>query len=126
MARKVKPVDMAAEIEKILKAYGDDVSENMAAITLSVARATAKDLNSKAAQKVGGSGRYSRGWGVTTENKRLTKTAVVHHKTTPGLPHLLEHGHIAANGKRVGQREHIADVDREVEESFEREVISKL
>ena len=126
MARKVKPVDMAAEIEKILKAYGDDVSENMAAITLSVARATAKDLNSKAAQKVGGSGRYSRGWGVTTENKRLTKTAVVHHKTTPGLPHLLEHGHIAANGERVGQREHIADVDREVEELFEREVISKL
>lgn len=126
MARKVKPVDMAAEIEKILKAYGDDVSANMAAITLSVARATAKDLNSKAAQKVGGSGRYSRGWGVTTENKRLTKTAVVHHKTTPGLPHLLEYGHIAANGKRVGQREHIADVDQEVEDLFEKEIKAKL
>lgn len=124
--KKVRTVDMAAEIEKILQAYGDDVNQNMAAITLSVARATAKDLNSKAAQKVGGTGKYAKGWGVTTDNKRLTKTAVVHHKTMPGLPHLLEHGHIAANGRRVGQREHIGDVDEEVARLFEEEIVSKL
>ena len=126
MGRAINPGNLSDEVQKILKQYGDDVAENLQEITVSVAKATAKKLNRVSKQKIGGTGYYSKGWGVTEEHSRIRKTAVVHHKTEPGLPHLLEYGHIATNGKRVGQREHIADVEREVLEEYQKEVLSKL
>lgn len=128
-SRTVKPIDLSAAVEKILNAYGDDMRDNLAAITLSVARSTAKKLTQESRHKTGGSGKYAKGWGVTTENTRLTKRSVVHNKSTPGLPHLLEHGHIMANGKRGGVARggpHIGAVEQEAVALYQKEVKSQL
>ena len=126
MGQAINPGNLSDAVQKILKHYEDDLNGNLAAVTLSVARETAKRLNRAAKAKIKGTGEYVKGWGTTTQNERLTKKAVVHHKTEPGLPHLLEYGHIALNGKRVGMRPHIADVENEVVELYQKEILSKL
>lgn len=128
---KVKANDLSGAVEKILDQYAEDVSGNLEEINKKVAQAGVKELRSASASAVGGSGKYAKGWAVTVENERLKKTAVIHHKTMPGLPHLLEHGHITKrNGKRVypdtPAHPHIADVERNIVENYEREVLSKL
>lgn len=128
---KVKAEQLSDAVEKILDQYAEDVSGNLEDINKKVAQAGVKELRSASASAVGGSGKYARGWAVTVENERLKKTAVIHHKTMPGLPHLLEHGHITKrNGKRVypdtPAHPHIADVERNIVENYEREVLSKL
>ena len=128
---KVKADALSEAVEKILDQYAEDVSGNLEEINKKVAQAGVKELRSASASAVGGSGKYAKGWAVTVENERLKKTAVIHHKTMPGLPHLLEHGHITKrNGKRVypdtPAHPHIADVERNIVELYEREVLSKL
>ena len=128
---KVKADALSEAVEKILDQYAEDVSGNLEEINKKVAQAGVKELRSASASAVGGSGKYAKGWAVTVENERLKKTAVIHHKTMPGLPHLLEHGHITKrNGKRVypdtPAHPHIAEVERNIVENYEREVLSKL
>ena len=126
----VKPGNLSSAVQKILQKYEGDVEQNMGEITKKVAQKGAQRLRSASKQAVGGTGKYAKGWAVTEENTRLSKTAVIHHKTMPGLPHLLEHGHVSVvNGKRVGQakaHEHILPVERELVEEYEREVLKKL
>lgn len=128
---KVKANDLSGAVEKILDKYVEDVNGNLEDINKKVAQAGVKELRSASASAVKGSGKYAKGWAVTSENERLKKTSVIHHKTMPGLPHLLEHGHITKrNGKRVypdtPAHPHIADVERNIVELYEREVLSKL
>ena len=128
--RKVKPVDLSAAVEKIMTAYGEDLQENIVAVNISVARATAKKLQQASRQAVGGTGQYAKGWTSKNENTRLTKKAVVYNAATPGLPHLLEFGHVSVvNGRRVGQAKphpHIQAVEQEAVELYQKEVASKL
>ena len=119
----VKPGNLSSAVQKILQKYEGDVEQNMGEITKKVAQKGARRLRSASKQAVGGTGKYAKGWAVTEENTRLSKTM-------PGLPHLLEHGHVSVvNGKRVGQakaHEHILPVERELVEEYEREVLKKL
>lgn len=128
---KVKAEQLGDAIAKILDQYGEDVRGNLEEINKKVGQAGVKQLRSASASAVGGSGAYAKGWAVTIENERLKKTAVIHHKTMPGLPHLLEHGHITKrNGKRVypdtPAHPHIEKVENDIVELYEREVLSKL
>ena len=121
---------LTAEINKILKDYEDDVIRNVEEISKKIAQKGAKKLSAASKKAVGGTGKYAKGWGVTEEKTRLGSSAVIHHKTMPGLPHLLEHGHIAVvNGQRVGQaqpHQHILPIEEELVSEFEKEVIAKL
>jgi hypothetical protein len=73
--------------------------------------------------------KYASGWTVTPV-KYPHYTSVVIHNTMPGLPHLLEHGHaLVRGGRKVGTvdgREHIAPVEEQLVEQYEREVLSAL
>ena len=125
-----KPGNLSADIQKILSQYEDDVNKNLKEITKKIAKKGAQKLNAASKKAVGGTGKYAKGWSVTEEETRISKTAVIHHKTMPGLPHLLEHGHIAVvNGKRVGEarpHQHILPIEEELVSEFEKEVLSKL
>lgn len=127
--KKATAANFADQVAKILDEYGDDVRDNVEEITKAVSKKAVKELKG-ASGIFGGSGKYASGWTVTNEKTRLGFTAVIHHKTQPGLPHLLEHGHIlVSNGRRAGRvagREHIAPVEQKTIELYEREVVSKL
>lgn len=131
MAKVSNPADLGKEVDKILNKYAEDIRGDLEKVTKEVAQKGVKEMRSASSSAVKGTGKYAKGWAVTMENERLTKTAVIHHKTMPGLPHLLEHGHITKrNGKRVypdtPAHPHIADVENRITELYEREVISKL
>ena len=126
----IKADKLTAAVEKILKEYGDSVSENVEDVTKQVSQKAAQQIRASARTSFGGSGKYAKGWGVTMEKTRLETTAVIHNKSLPGLPHLLEHGHISIrNGRRIGYvkgREHIAPVEQQVVELYEKEIKAKL
>ena len=64
-------------------------------------------------------------------NKQRLSTTVTIYNDHPGLPHLLEYGHVTRNGTKqtfppTPAHQHIAPVAEELVETFEREVVSKL
>lgn len=123
---KLTPIDrLQAEVSAILEEYGDEVAENLDEITKEVGKRGTKALRSSSKGSFGGSGKYARGWTYEVEEGRLGTTVTLYNRT-PGLPHLLENGHAKRGGGRVAGRSHIAPVEAELIESFEKEVASKI
>lgn len=72
------------------------------------------------------SGRYSRGWkSKTTTDSPTGKTSTIHN-TKGQLTHLLEKGYAKVNGGRVAGRPHIAPVEAELIETFEKTLKERL
>ena len=121
MAKKI-PVDrLAAEIEKILTEYGDEVQENVEEATQRVTKDGAKAVkgNARSTFKIGnGKKNYAKGWTSKFETGRLSSQGIIYNKDLPGLPHLLEHGHANRNGGRTPGRTHIAPVEQKIIEDF--------
>lgn len=120
---------LGIEIGKILEQYGGDVEHNLDEITKKVGQKGRSALRNESKAKFGGTGKYASGWTVTAV-KQPHYTSVVIHNLKPGLPHLLEHGHaLVRGGRKVGTvdgREHIAPVEEQLVEQYEREVLSAL
>ena len=126
MARTV-PVDrLAAEVEKILDEYGENVQQNLGEIVKAVSKNGAQTLRSTSRGAFGGSGKYAKGWTSQAVTGRLSAQGTIYNKDLPGLPHLLEHGHANRNGGRTPGREHIKPVEEALIKEFEQKVKSKL
>lgn len=123
MAKKV-PVDrLGAEIARILRDYGDEVSANMDEAVQKVTRAGAKALRAESKRTFPkGTGRYAKGWKSRIETGKRTKQGVIYNADLPGLPHLLEFGHANRNGGRTPGRVHIKTIEDQVTAQFTREV----
>ena len=115
-----------AAIAKVLQEYADDVGQNVDAIAVQMAQKGAASLRAASKSSFGGTGRYAKGWTTTTERSRTGTLATIHNAQTPGLPHLLEHGHANRGGGRTPGRAHIAPVESALVDAFEREVKAKL
>ena len=116
-------------ITKILSEYAGHVAENVGEIAADMGRKGVQALKQKSRETVNGS-EYAKGWKSQTETTRTGTTAIIYNDH-PGLPHLLEYGHVTRNGTgrtfpRTPAHEHIAPVADELAEAFEREVLSKL
>lgn len=121
----------AASIKAILAEYDGDISANLAEAVKKVSQKGAKAVAQEARSKFGGSGEYASGWKSKIETGRVTTQGIIYNATEPGLAHLLEHGHLSKNGTqrvfgRVAGREHIAPVEAEIAEEFERAVKGAL
>lgn len=115
------PVEkLAANIQKVLQAYVNDVNADIDDLTKAIGKKGAQAVKQSSAGAFGG-GAYSRSWTSTLETSRFGSTAVIHSKK-PGMPHLLEKGHAKRNGGRVSGREHIAPVEEALVEEFEKAV----
>lgn len=112
-------------IEKILAEYGDDLTENLEEITAKVGKAGVTALRNESKEKFKGTGKYAKGWKSQVFKTRL-ETSVVLYNQTPGLPHLLEHGHAKRKGGRVEGKPHIAPVESKLIKEYETEVIKNL
>ena len=104
-------------INKILKEYGDDVYNRTEELTKAFAKKGAQAVKSAASSAVGGTGKYAKGWTSQVEIGRLSAVGTIYNRT-PGLPHLLEHGHAKRGGGRVSGRTHIAPVEEKLVEEF--------
>ena len=125
------PLDkFSAEIAGILEEYADDVQSNLEEITKEVGKKGAKAVQAQAKATVGGK-MYASGWTSQVEATRIGTTATIYNKARPGLAHLLEHGHVSRNGTgrtfgRVPGHEHIAPVEQELVDEFQKELEKRL
>lgn len=135
MARKT-PVDkLNSAISDILTKYAGEVRESVNEITKEVGKKGAQAVRQQAQQtfpvenrKI--TGDYAKGWKVQITESRTGTSAVIYNEH-PGLPHLLEYGHVTRNGTgrtfpRTPAHEHIAPVAEEIAQTFEKEVLAKL
>lgn len=129
MGKKVTVDNLASEIEKIMKEYSDDVTKNLDVITKKVGQKGAQALRNDSKASFKGTGKYAKGWTYQVERSRLSTSVIIYNKT-PGLPHLLEHGHAVVAGGRIAGRYdgkvHIEPVEKKLIVEYEREVINKL
>ena len=129
MAHKVTFENLQSEIDKILQEYADEVQTNLDVITRKIGQKGAQAVRNEAKSKFDGD-KYAKGWGVTVEKSRLYTTVYIHNKKQAGLAHLLEHGHVKANGTgRYGYwdgRVNIAPIEKQLIAQYEREVKAKL
>lgn len=129
MAKRVKLENLGTEIKKILSEYGKETETNVAEMVQRVGRAGVQALKSESREKFGTSNkkkRYANTWTMTTDKKRLYTGAIIYN-TQPGLPHLLENGHVSRNGTGrtfgfVKGREHIKPVEEKLEKMLTQEV----
>ena len=131
MARKTPIDQLVSAISGILDEYAEDVGENVGEIAVQMGRKGVQALKKVSRQEFPkGSGEYAGGWKSQVDRGRMGTTVIIYNEH-PGLPHLLEHGHVTRNGTgrvygEVRGREHIEPVADELVETFEREVLNKI
>ncbi len=124
MGKKISFDQLQGEIDKILKEYEKDAAESIDQAATQIGKAAVSEL--KSASPVGATGRYSKGWAYEKNRSRLGTSVTVYNKTDGSLTHLLENGHALRQGGRAPGKKHIAPVNDEATEKFEKEVIKKL
>ena len=132
MARKTPIDQLSKAITDILNEYAGEVGENLGKITEEMGKKGKQALRRESKVKLKThTGDYARGWQVKIDKGRLKTTATIYNDHY-SLPHLLEYSHDVKNrkgGPVIGQtapHPHIAHVEKELVEAFEREVLSKL
>lgn len=125
MARRIRLNALEDTLREILAEYGDSITEGTAEATIKTARTAASEL--KSVSPKGSTGKYAKGWKVQIERGRLYTACTVYNGKKPGLPHLLEFGHVLRNGTgrtygEGGARPHIAAVESKALDDYERAV----
>lgn len=126
MASKRTPISkLDSALNAILEEYKTEVDKDLDTAIKKVAQAGQKALKGNSRSTFGGTGRYASGWSVATEDDRVLHRKSTLYNKTPGLPHLLEHGHAKRGGGRwTPDKQHIAPVEEMVIEQFEKEVLN--
>lgn len=129
MARRKVTVDtFAGEMRLLLDEYGEDVADSLSEITPKIAKMgkqMLKQNSPRSGKKHARPKAYADSWKVKTKKTRISSTSTIYNDV-PGLPHLLEKGHLLRNGRRGGQRVHIAPVEEKVNREFEEELRRRL
>ena len=112
---------MADEIAKMLTEYEAAIGKNVDASGKAVADKGAKQLRQTSPKRTG---KYAKSWGVTREDSSFGENAkyIIHNKKHYRVAHLLEHGHVMANGKRTKAIPHIKPVEEQVIREYEKKV----
>ena len=136
MARRktVKPIDLTATVDQLLKEYGEDVYQVMDDCVQKVSDQATEKLKDVSMFAPGGraSGEYSSSWTAEQVTKTRTKSNwVVHNLEHYRLTHLLEKGHVIRNGTQrtygeTGAYPHIAPVNDWANEELPRAVAREL
>ena len=125
MPKKVTTDTLADSIRDILEEYGDEVKGSLDEITKKIAQKGQQAIKNESKSKFDGK-RYWKGWKVDLQVGRLDTKATIYNESLPGLPHLLEYGHAKRGGGRVQGTVHIAPVEEQLVNEFEKQVRSKL
>lgn len=126
MARKTPLDKFSDEIAAILDGYSEEVYGSLEEAVKEVTKAGAKALRAESKRTFGGTGRYAKGWTSTVETGKRSAQGTIYNKDLPGLPHLLEYGHLNRDGTRTPGRVHIATIEQQIAREFEEEVYRGL
>lgn len=123
----ISPDQLQEQLQKILSQYQDDVDRTTAECVKEVAKAGRKALRANSPKK---KGEYAKGWSFQVNKQRLYTVATLYNNK-PGLPHLLEFGHVSRNGTGrsygyVGARPHIASVEQSVIQEYMQKLTREL
>lgn len=125
MAKKTALEGLQSAIEKTLDEYADWCGDMVAYVTDEIAADGVKALRNISKETFpNGTGEYAKSWTLEKGAKkhRQIKYSTTIYSTMPGLPHLLEHGHAKRGGGRVAGRPHIATVENELMNAYEKAV----
>ena len=129
MAKKVTIDNLQAAINDILEDYEGEIYENLDAITQEIGKKGVEALKNSSKDAFKGKN-YASGWAMISEKNRLYTTVIIYNKKQAGLAHLLENGHVKANGTgRYGMWEgvtHILPVEEKLVSEYESEVAQGL
>lgn len=114
---------LADQVTDLLEKYSKNVTEEMHNVFKKEAAKARSELKAASPRD---SGQYVAGWAIKDESTRLTVDYTIYNRT-PGLPHLLEFGHVIRNGTgrtfgSAPSHPHIASVNDELQNT----VISEL
>ena len=127
MSKAVTIDTFAAEIEKILEQYGDEINNRMDDVVNDLGKKAVKQLRATSPVDEGApkSGAYAKGWRLEKSGKsRLTHEAIVYNRYA-GLVHVLEHGHALRQGGRSPAVPHVKKVEDMLFETFRPEELVK-
>ena len=124
MASNTPHNQLAATIAGILNEYADGVTASVKDAVKKTTKDGAKMVQKEAAKKFG-NGPYAKSWTYKYESDRLGSNGVIYSKK-PGLPHLLENGHMLRNGRLWEGRPHISTAEEKIAEEFEEEVLKSI
>lgn len=110
-------LDLANQITKALSEWSHEVEEEIEKISEEVASNAVKQLQATSPKNTGA---YSKSW---TKKKLKNGVYIIYAKGRySSLTHLLENGHVLANGGRTKARVHIKPVEKEAVSKLEERI----
>lgn len=108
--------DLADVICEELQAYSDEVTSQIKEDVKQVASECVEDIRRRSPENTG---KYKKGWKqkVAYESKNDIRITI-YNSNKPQITHLLEHGYVRVNGKRVEGRPHIKPAEVRAEKSL--------
>ncbi len=89
--------NLVAEVTAALTEYSAEVQKEIDAAAKEAAELTQRQLKENSPRKKTKGGKYARGWRIKKQEVAGLVSYVVYNGTSPGLTHVLEHGHLARN-----------------------------
>ena len=131
MARKrVTAETLADAVMEIMEEYRADVTASLREVVHDVAKKGAEAIRSDSKTKFRdvklSKGRYATGWTAKDADGRLDARSYIYNRKYPGLPHLLEYGHLNRDGSRTPGRPHIEPVEEQLEQLLMQGLEGKL
>ena len=114
-----KRYDLESEIMRQLSDYTAEIAEEIEKTAVRLGKEAARTLKDTSPRSGKKHRHYADGWTVRRSKSGGVLTVTVYNRIKPHLTHLIEFGHLKANGVRVRGKEHIYPVQEKLNRDFE-------
>ena len=108
MKTRISSSKLADVISEELREYSQGVTDELKEVIQEVGRDTVQRLKLTSPKRTG---KYARGWKMTKAYESQYDIRIVLHNSQYQLTHLLEYGHVKANGGRTRDFPHIGPAE---------------